>query len=127
LPAGDSGQYQISGSVWDAGLNGSRPQDWELLVNGVEEASGYLSGLISRSEAETFDIFANLTTGGTVDLELYEDTSSPYGNFVGTNMSIDEVTPEPGTAILWLTGIGLMIVTRKRIAHLFRNGSLASH
>jgi hypothetical protein len=29
-------------------------------------------------------------------------------------------TPEPGTAILWLTGIALMILTRKRIAHLFR-------
>jgi hypothetical protein len=27
-------------------------------------------------------------------------------------------TPEPGTAVLWFTGIGLMIVMRKRIAHL---------
>jgi hypothetical protein len=30
------------------------------------------------------------------------------------------VTPEPGTAVLWITGIVLIIVTRKRIAHLLR-------
>ena len=29
-------------------------------------------------------------------------------------------TPEPGTAILWLTGIVLMILTRKRIAQVLR-------
>ena len=28
------------------------------------------------------------------------------------------VTPEPGTAVLWLTGIGLMILMRKRVAQL---------
>ena len=37
LPAGDDGEYEISGSVWDAGLyyGTTRPQDWQLLVNGV--------------------------------------------------------------------------------------------
>ena len=41
-------------------------------------------------------------------------------------------TPEPSTAILWLTGIGLMILTRKRIAHYLRpapetHGALSPH
>jgi hypothetical protein len=41
-------------------------------------------------------------------------------------------TPEPGTAILWLTGIVLMILTRKRSAQLLRldtatHGSLSPH
>jgi hypothetical protein len=42
------------------------------------------------------------------------------------------LTPEPSTAILYLTGIGLMILTRKRIANLLRpapgtHGSLSPH
>jgi hypothetical protein len=43
----------------------------------------------------------------------------------GGNLSLDtspSPAPEPGTAALWLTGIGLLIVTRKRIARLVRLG-----
>ncbi|PYT63148.1 MAG: hypothetical protein DMG35_05110, partial [Acidobacteria bacterium] len=67
LPTGDDGRYEIRGSVWDAGLlfGTSRPQDWKLLVNGVQMASGVLSGVVSRSQAETFDVFANLAGGDT--------------------------------------------------------------
>ena len=106
LPTGDNGKYEISGSVWDARFIG-RPQDWELLVNGAEEASGFLSGSVSRSQAETFNIFASLTAGDTVDLELFQDASSPAGDFVGTNMSITEVskTPEPSTFALMAAGL----------------------
>ncbi|PYT52594.1 MAG: hypothetical protein DMG43_11250 [Acidobacteria bacterium] len=97
LPSGDDGQYEISGSVWDASFlfGTGRPQDWVLLVNGVQVASGFLSGIVSRSQAETFDVFADLTAGNTVDLELFEDPSSPFGFFVGANMNITEVTPPP--------------------------------
>ena len=79
-----------------------------MLVNGVEEASGFLSGSVSRSQAETFNIFANLTAGSKVELELFEDPSAAAGDFVGTNMSIDEVSttvPEPSTFALLATGL----------------------
>jgi len=92
LPAGDDGEYEISGFVWDAWIDTGRPQDWELLVNGVEQASGFLSGGVSRSQAQTFKIFATLAAGDTVDLELFEDSTSPFGFFVGVNLSI---TPIP--------------------------------
>jgi len=61
----------------------------------------------------------DLTPTSTIELSGFTGT---FPNLV----SIDEVqvsgsaalTPEPGTAILWLTGIGLMILMRKRLAHL---------
>jgi hypothetical protein len=46
------------------------------------------------------------------------DTPGTYTSELGT-MTVS-VTPEPPTTVLWLTGIVLMIVTRKRIAHLLR-------
>jgi hypothetical protein len=62
---------------------------------------------------------ASTTTGGA-DIQ--------YNNLILT----PTITPEPSTAILWLTGIGLMILTRKRIAHYLRpapgtHGSLSPH
>jgi len=102
LPAGEDSNYEISGFVWDAGLFfcNSRPQDWRLLVNGVQKASGYLNGCVSRSEAETFDVFIPLSAGDTVDLQLYEDPTSPFGFFVGTNMTI---SARPATQLVPVT------------------------
>lgn len=56
LPSGANGMYEIKGFVWDAGLfyGTTRPQDWNLLIKSVQVASGFLSGSISRSQAETF-------------------------------------------------------------------------
>jgi len=106
LPTGDDGRYEIRGSVWDAGLlfGTSRPQDWKLLINGVQAASGFLSGSVSRSQAETFDVFANLAAGDTVDLQLFQDPNSAAGFFVGTNMSITEVSAAvPPQTVLKIT------------------------
>jgi hypothetical protein len=91
LPAGGPGTYQISGSVWDAGLfyGTSRPQGWKLLVNGVQKASGSLSGTVSRSQAQKFNVTINFAGGDTVDLQLFETGSAGY--FVGTNMSLTPV------------------------------------
>ena len=72
-------------------------------------------------------------------LDLTPTSTIELSGFTGTFpdvVSIDEVqvfgsaalTPEPGTAILWLTGIGLMILMRKRLAHLHQmdtNNSLS--
>jgi len=90
LPAGEDGTYQMRGSVWDAGLfyGTSRPQDWTLLVNGVKQASGVLSGTVSRSEAQTFSVIVTLHGGDTVELQLFMDAHAAAGFFVGTNMTI---------------------------------------
>lgn len=92
LPAGDPGTYQITGSVWDAGLafGTGRPQAWILLVNGVQKATGTLAGNIPRSEAQKFNITVNLAGGDTVDLELMR-AGSGFGFFVGTNMTLTPV------------------------------------
>ncbi|PYT61527.1 MAG: hypothetical protein DMG35_09105 [Acidobacteria bacterium] len=106
LPTGDDGRYEIRGSVWDAGLlfGTTRPQDWKLLVNGVQMASGVLSGVVSRSQAETFDVFANLAGGDTVSLQLFEDPNAAAGFFVGTNMNITEVSAvAPPQTVLKIT------------------------
>ena len=83
-----------------------------MLVNGTEEASAFLSGSVSRSQAETFNIFASLTAGDTVELELFQGSNSPAGDFVGTNMSISEVskTPEPSTFALMAAGLPFLFV-----------------
>src|SRR5260370_12341194 len=101
LPVGDDGRYEIRGSVWDAGLlfGTTRPQDWKLLVNGAQMASGHLSGTVSRSQAEPFDVFANLAGGNTVQLQLFEDPNAAAGFFVRTNMRITEVTQTTCTLI----------------------------
>jgi hypothetical protein len=92
VPAGDPGRYQITGSVWDAGLNfgTSRPQGWILLVNGVQKATGSLAGNVPRSLAQKFNITANLAGGDTVDLELFKGNGE-FGYFVGTNMTLTPV------------------------------------
>lgn len=92
VPSGAPGPYQITGSVWDAGLafGTSRPQAWALLVNGVQKAAGTLAGNIPRSQAQKFNITANLAGGDTVDLELMR-SGSGFGFFVGTNMTLTPV------------------------------------
>lgn len=90
LPAGQDGHYLISGFVWDAWLlyGTTRPQDWVLLVNGVQQASGTLSGLIPRSQAQKFRVSVNLVAGDTVDLQLIEDPNAFAGFLVGARMTI---------------------------------------
>ena len=91
LPAGDPGRYHIGGFVWDAGLDfgTSRPQGWKLLINGVQKASGSLSGSVSRSQAQMFSVIVNLAGGATVDLQLFK--TGTFGYFVGASMSLTPV------------------------------------
>lgn len=91
VPTGDPGTYQISGFVWDADLQygTARPQGWKLLVNGVQKATGSLSGAVSRSQAQKFNIVANLAGGNTVDLQVFETGGS--GFFVGVNMTLTPI------------------------------------
>jgi hypothetical protein len=103
-----AGPVTISGMVWDAGLfyGTARPQDWALLVDGVEVDSGVLSGLISRSEAQTFDVNETLGIGDTVELELFEDPSAQAGFFVGAELTIATTAAVPAPLI----GHGLVVM-----------------
>jgi hypothetical protein len=121
LPSGDAGQYAITGSVWDAKLDQpTRTQAWEILVNGVEEASGSLDGSVSRSDAETFDVLTNLNPGDTVELELYETNGSGY--YVGTHLNVNQVGPlvasEPRSLLLLAGGLLGLAGLRRRSAQI---------
>ena len=71
------------------------------------------SGLSSRSGIKSGIGVANI--GGD---NLFT-TMPESGTQVIASVS---ATPEPATSVLWLTGIGLMIVTRKRVAQRPRVG-----
>ncbi len=101
-----SGTVTITGHVWDAGHDSTRPQDWELLVNGTEVASGKLNGVVARSSPQTFKVTgASLVPGKTVELEAFTDSSGspvcnggPCGYFVGWSVTIEKIpapTPTP--------------------------------
>lgn len=115
-----AGPVAISGMVWDAGLfyGTVRPQDWALMVDGATVDSGVLSGSISRSEAQTFDVSATLAIGDTVELELLEDPSAAAGYFVGTELTIastSTATPEPASIALLSTALlGFDAVRRRK-------------
>jgi hypothetical protein len=75
-------------------------------------------------------------SNGNIGMTGYYYNGDPSASFnqpyVSGGFTTAAVTPEPGTAILWFTGIVLMIVGRKRIAHLLRpepgtHGSLSPH
>ncbi len=71
--------------VWNARV-GSQPQDWVLLRNGVQVASGVLGGSVGRGAAEGYvDSGAVLTD--TVELDIFKDPGSSSGDFVGVSLS----------------------------------------
>ena len=97
VPIGEGGTYQISGSLWDANLyyHSTRPQDWLLLVNGVQKASGSLEGFTTRFEPQTLNVTTTLAAGDTVELQIVKDRSSQDGDYVGVNMTIKATSSTP--------------------------------
>jgi hypothetical protein len=91
--------------------------------NGYASAGVHFSGLIFGNGFSTPDkgtiLFLNGgLSNGHLGLFSLEGPASLSGiSASGVNLA---TTPEPGTAVLWITGIGLMIVMRKRIAQLRR-------
>jgi hypothetical protein len=57
--------------------------------------------------------------GEALAINSYYVNSQQFTSQTGEQV-IATATPEPGTAVLWLAGIGLMIVMRKRLAQLLR-------
>jgi hypothetical protein len=115
-----AGPVTISGMVWDANLffGASRPQDWALLLDGGVIDSGQLSGLVPRSQAQTFDLNETLHIGDTVELELFEAPNAAAGFFVGAELTIatgaSAVTEPSSLAVLGTTLFGLGVLRRPR-------------
>lgn len=84
--------------------------------------SWYASGSVGdKVDTVCFPITAALGTFGCAG----ENTVAPAMDASGSGsydiaLVTPAATPEPASGILWLTGIGLMIVMRKRIAQLLR-------
>jgi hypothetical protein len=111
--------FDISGTVIDLGSSppGSRPQDWQVLVNGSVQASGHLSG--NGVDAQPFNLpDIALAVGDTVELRIIKGAASCCGNFVEVSMHIaSSEVPEPATAWLVAAGLGLWHLRRRRASH----------
>jgi hypothetical protein len=82
------------------------------------ETSGAGTTQIEYLAAGDTEAFLEVRNSG-----VYGEETDPSNDVIAT-----AVTPEPDTAVLWFTGIGLMILLRKRVAHLLRldaNSSLS--
>ena len=85
------GTNTASYHLWNAGLN-AHPQDWAVLVNGVQVCSGVLSGTVPYSALETCAYPHGLKPGDTVELELFKDLNSSSGDFVGIAADLGGIT-----------------------------------
>lgn len=94
------GTFGIAGMVWDAGFIPGRPQAWAVFHRGAKVASGALTGKVSRSQAQRFNVSVALRPGDQIRLEFAQGSGSDYGYFVGVNLSIvgnvAQITEEPG-------------------------------
>jgi hypothetical protein len=101
---GRSAVYTIRGSLWNARLPATQTQQWELSVERTSEskimvpsadglfAAGVLTGGVSRSRAETFDVNVPLQSGDQIILTVaYADVAR--GDFVGVQITIELAPP----------------------------------
>ena len=100
MPASGGGAG-VNGAFWNARSN-SQPQDWLLLINGVQVASGVLSGTVGRAAPQSpIGVTQALKGGDTVELEIFKDASSSSGDFVGVTLEVgDTNTATTSTATI---------------------------
>jgi hypothetical protein len=119
LAPSDELDYSLNGAAFTS-LGGTIPVD--------AFAVGATIPPTAPSQPPSFQIsFLDLLTigllsGHPVQFESGDLVSFDAPEAVGTWSLTATETPEPGTAVLWLTGIALMIVMRKRIAQLLPTG-----
>jgi hypothetical protein len=69
-------------------VSGTRPQDWQVSVNGVAVAANTVTQTVSRSVAQTFSVTQTLNVGDRVQLTLQVHTAGGAGDFVGVQFTI---------------------------------------
>jgi hypothetical protein len=81
--------------LWAARLSqvGSRPQDWQVTVNGAMIASGTVTSTVSRSHAQAFSVIQSLNAGDRVQLTVSKAASSNAGDFVGVQLTLTSGAP----------------------------------
>jgi hypothetical protein len=97
---------------------------FKVTFTGTFADSSTLSQTFTVSDSDTLQTFDLSGFTNVVDVSFMQGANNGFFGSQGTAYQFDNVdvslTPEPGTAVLWLTGIGLMIIMRKRIAQLLR-------
>jgi uncharacterized protein (TIGR03437 family) len=99
VPASAVGTYVITGAFWSARLadiSTTRPQDWQVTVNGAVVGSGVLNSSVSRSKPETLNVTESLGAGTIVQLTIAMAAGATAGDFVGVQLTL---TPTSGPAI----------------------------
>lgn len=101
------GEVDIAGSVW-IGRDIERSNDWKLLLNGVELTDGSVAhgDEFSRQSPFSFEVGSGGSTvlrdvpvfTGDV-LELRIERTSYLGDFVGVNMTISSIVPQPDLTV----------------------------
>ena len=118
-----AGTANISGATW-AGRLLNRTQDWQFFVNGALQTGGILPGDGSNGRAAQ-DGFAlssiSLGAGDLLELRLIQNSSAPFGDFVGLNFNVDLTpltsgVPEPASWAMMIAGFGAVGSAMRRRA-----------
>ena len=105
-----SGTADIFVELWNA-RNLGRSQSAQLFVNNVLSASFILPGSITRASPLTASLSVLLAAGDTVMLSIYRTFYPAYGDFVGTDFTVNltpSAVPLPAALPLFATGLGVL-------------------
>lgn len=111
-----AGAIDISGLAWDAYFESGRDSSWELNVNGntvaqrstiygtfrTDSAASFANNLLAGKQLTGIAVGA----GDVVEFLPVKTLTSPYGHFMGVDLSID-FTPIPEPASFAIAGLGL--------------------
>lgn len=125
-----SGQYIVRGNLWNANTTlvasdfRPRPQNWEILVNGVPQDSGLLDaipGHFTRANPDLFDLGTlSLQAGDFIELDIFKNSAAQAGFFVAANLAIIPYpgqgvdVPEPVSIAILLSGMAALGIARRR-------------
>lgn len=129
-----SGVVNISGSVWMDDFFRLRGNQWNLYVKGTLVSNGLLSGADSFSRSAPFLLstgsggagpLANIQVapGDVIELQIVRTTFD--GFFVGTNLTVSAVVPEPSTYLLMCLGFAFVVARTARTHRPHRGRTVA--
>jgi hypothetical protein len=130
-----TGAIDISGLAWDAGFDFNRDSFWELSVNGNALAErGTIVGTFRTDAVASFgnnvlpgQSLTGLTVGAgdVVEFRAVKTPSSPYGHFMGVDVTVDftpSAVPEPST---YLAGALLLLPFGSSAIRLLRKNKVS--